>query len=78
MATASLIQLIHVSEAARPLTQPDLLEVSVEYNRLRDITGILLYYKASFFQVLEGDAETVGKLSTSRYAKTRATAIIPS
>jgi hypothetical protein len=65
MASESLIQLIYVSEATRPLTQPELLElleVSVENNFLQNITGILLYYKESFFQVLEGDAETVGNL----------------
>jgi hypothetical protein len=65
MVTESLIQLIYISEATRPMTQPDLLElleVSVEYNRLQHITGILLYYKESFFQVLEGDAQTVGTL----------------
>jgi hypothetical protein len=65
MAAESLIQLIYVSEATRPLTQPELLELleeSMENNRLHNITGILLYYKESFFQVLEGGAETVGKL----------------
>ena len=65
MASESLIQLIYVSEATRTLTQQEvleLLEVAVENNRQQNITGILLYYKDSFFQVLEGDAETVGKL----------------
>ena len=60
-----LHQLLYVSVETRPHTQEDilaLLKKSREKNTLLGITGILLYYKRHFFQVLEGEKDAIFKL----------------
>jgi hypothetical protein len=37
----------------------EILDSSVKHNRLNDITGMLLYYKSAFMQVLEGSESAV-------------------
>ncbi|WP_199611567.1 BLUF domain-containing protein [Flocculibacter collagenilyticus] len=39
-----------------------LLESSRQNNKKIDVTGILLFHKGSFFQVLEGDKEVINNL----------------
>lgn len=60
-----MIQLAYTSIAAKPLKQTallSLLQQSRLFNAQHKITGILLYKDKSFFQVIEGDIETVDKL----------------
>ncbi len=58
----NLIQLIYSSSATQELQDSELLsilEVSRRNNAARNVTGMLLSEKWSFFQVLEGPAESV-------------------
>ncbi len=64
----SIYKLVYVSSASLPVTNKemyDLLEKSRQNNFRLEITGILLCYEDNFFQLLEGDKETVKSL----YAK---------
>jgi hypothetical protein len=64
----SLSHLIYASAAESQMGQPELrtiLERARTVNSQLDVTGILLYSEGSFFQVLEGRAETIDSL----YAK---------
>lgn len=64
----SLVSLVYVSFASRPMTDDDLrdiLTVARETNKTLDITGMLLYRDGFFIQVLEGEREAVDGL----YAK---------
>lgn len=57
--------LIYVSHATKAMTEGDLLELLVEArnNNLKlDITGMLLYQKGQFMQMLEGDRLAVVEL----------------
>ena len=57
--------LIYVSKEAYPLKQSDLddiLELSSKNNKEKEITGMLLYIEGRFFQVLEGEKETIEEL----------------
>ena len=63
-----LIRTVYVSAATKPFTQPelrDLLSKSRMRNRSVGITGLLLYHKQSFFQVLEGEEADVTSLFAS-------------
>jgi Sensors of blue-light using FAD len=58
----SLQQLIYASAAAKPFTPPELralLAVARANNTPIEVSGLLLYHQGSFFQVLEGEKETV-------------------
>jgi EAL domain-containing protein (putative c-di-GMP-specific phosphodiesterase class I) len=60
-----LIQLIYCSAANRSFSRNELTSLLAESRRKniqRNITGILLYSKGSFFQVLEGEAEMINAL----------------
>lgn len=60
----SLIQLIYVSSAATEYDADELdriLESSVRRNRNDGITGMLLYSRGTFLQVLEGEESSVDK-----------------
>jgi len=60
-----LIQLIYCSTAQhlfRPEELTDLLVKAREKNQELNVTGMLLYSDGSFFQVLEGEPETVDRL----------------
>ncbi len=64
----SIYKLVYVSSASKPMSQGEileLLEISRQNNFLLDVTGILLCYEGNFFQLLEGEKETVKDL----YAK---------
>lgn len=61
----ALIQLIYVSTAAAewpPEVLTEILDASVRHNREKNITGLLLYRRGSFMQVLEGEAADVDEL----------------
>lgn len=63
-------ELIYASAAQTlldPLQLGAILEVARRNNARLKVTGILLYHEGSFFQVLEGEAETVNAL----YARIR-------
>lgn len=57
-----MFHVIYVSEAARPMSQADLLEL-LEVSRRRNarllLTGLLLYADGKFMQVLEGKEVSV-------------------
>jgi hypothetical protein len=58
-------QLIYSSHATRPLDDDELDQIlasAVSGNARRDITGLLLYTKGSFLQVLEGKAAEIDEL----------------
>lgn len=57
--------MVYVSAATKPFTQTDLQELLLKartHNSSVGVTGLLLYHKLSFFQILEGQAEEVSKL----------------
>ena len=63
--TKKEILLVYCSAAIRPFESKDivdLLMVSRKHNEKNNITGMLLYIDESFFQVLEGDEETLHAL----------------
>ena len=60
-----MINLIYFSHAARPMSGDDLqvlLAGARERNKVKGITGLLLYQSGYFLQALEGDAEVVHEL----------------
>lgn len=60
--TMPLTQLIYTSTAVEPMSDEsltDILQCSVQKNRLHGITGMLLYRRGTFLQVLEGRAQAV-------------------
>jgi len=64
-----LIQLIYISTATQELEDKEIhqiLESSVRHNTPQEVTGLLLYSKGSFMQVLEGAEaavdETMGRI----------------
>lgn len=61
----TLRQIVYFSAAIRPLSPQELagiLEVARENNQRADITGMLLYRRGHFLQVLEGPEEGLGVL----------------
>ena len=57
-----LIQLIYVSSAVEEFSDDELdriLESSVRHNTPQAVTGMLLYSRGSFMQVLEGEEDAV-------------------
>lgn len=70
----SLMHLIYTSAAAPGLGDADLediVQVSRTNNARRSITGMLLFTKGSFFQVLEGDEGTVQEVFATIVADPR-------
>ena len=58
-------QILYVSVETHPITKDDLSELlkqSRENNRSLGITGILIYYKKHFFQILEVEKDKVFEL----------------
>jgi len=61
----SLIQLIHLSRASRPMSLSALVGLMVqcrERNRIEGITGVLMYHDQQFVQLLEGDTQVVAEV----------------
>ena len=59
-----LVQLVYVSAATKLLTDEELdqiLESSVRHNTQNGVTGLLLYTKGNFMQVLEGTESAVSE-----------------
>ena len=62
----TVLQVLYVSRIAEGLTDRDIksiLQISRRNNRKLDVTGCLLMPRHYFAQVLEGDADDVGRLS---------------
>lgn len=60
-----LIQLVYASATTKRFSKKELvklLELSRARNAERDVTGVLLLAEGTFFQVLEGEEETVEAL----------------
>jgi len=60
-----LIRLIYASETAAPMGPNEvqaLLTLARRKNRLRDITGLLVFDSRYFLQVLEGDRQVISEL----------------
>ncbi len=60
-----LIHLIYCSAASKPFSREDLAELLTKARRNNEqcgVTGMLLYTEGSFFQILEGEPETVDAL----------------
>lgn len=63
-----MIRLIYVSSATREMDEEDLislLEQSRDRNKRQNVTGMLLYARENFFQVLEGDEHDVDQIYES-------------
>lgn len=74
-----LHQLIYICSSTRPLSEDDLIELLADAkgrNVERHITGILLYYKSTFLQVLEGDVNELHHLYQSITQDPRATGMV--
>lgn len=66
--------ILYVSDATKDFSNSDievLLDTSIEFNAKNDITGILLYRKGRFMQLLEGNNETVTNLYHKIYIDDR-------
>ena len=62
---AEIIHLVYISTGTRPMRPEELTELlnhSRERNAERGVTGILMYCKHHFLQILEGPEEQVGAL----------------
>lgn len=60
-----MVRLIYVSSATKDMSEEDLiklLEQSREKNKIKNLTGMLLYAGGNFFQVLEGSKSDVDGL----------------
>ena len=56
------IQLVYVSATTRPFLRAELADLLLRartHNSSIEVTGLLLYHKLSFFQILEGDDRVV-------------------
>jgi len=65
---SELVQLTYSSVATHPFSHDELLDLLKQFrrhNQASGITGMLLYAEGSFFQVLEGNPETIDKLFTA-------------
>jgi hypothetical protein len=59
-----MIQTLYVSKATKPMSEDEILEIlkqSRERNKEDSITGMLLYVKEKFFQILEGEESKVSE-----------------
>lgn len=74
MSSPKLTHLIYTSAAASTLDLPQLhkiLELARKKNDARGVTGMLLYTSGTFFQVLEGEHETLKALFATIAADAR-------
>lgn len=58
-------ELLYTSEASWEMTKEELVELlnqSRDKNRKLDVTGLLLYHKKEFMQLIEGEKEEILKL----------------
>jgi hypothetical protein len=58
----ALVQLVYTSRAAQPFTPAQLHELTqhcIQNNAQHDITGLLMYSRGWFIQMLEGEREAV-------------------
>jgi hypothetical protein len=74
-----LCNLIYISAAAKFFTDAELKELLIncrDNNKRNSITGVLLYSKGTFVQVLEGEEEIVGSTFRKIEGDPRHTGII--
>ena len=60
-----LVHCIYASASTKPLSEADFMDILQSARRNNEqlgVTGMLLYEDGSFFQVLEGEADTVNEL----------------
>ncbi len=75
-----LCQLLYASRAARPMTSDELNALGAaasEYNEANQISGILVYSKQRFIQVLEGPPDQIAELFASIERDPRHTEVRP-
>jgi len=61
-------QILYASTASHAMTETELLELlkqARKRNKANDVTGIMLYHKGYFVQLLEGDADAVDTIYQS-------------
>jgi hypothetical protein len=76
VATGTLLSAVYVSSAYSGMTDQELaalLEISRENNKVRGITGMLLYRGGDFMQVIEGPAANIEHLLKALAADKRHT-----
>jgi len=56
------IQIVYTSKATGDVELEELLKTSVRNNAAQNVSGMLIYTKGSFLQLLEGDTSTVDAL----------------
>lgn len=74
-----MIRLIYASSAAITFNESNLMQLLGECranNEKLDVSGLLLYSKENFFQILEGEEHVVGKLFTDISLDSRHTGVI--
>lgn len=60
-----MYHLVYTSYGSQPFSESDLIQLlnqSNTWNKTKEITGMLLYLRGKFIQVLEGDKSEVKKL----------------
>jgi len=58
-------RMTYISRLSTPLSEEDIKEigiVSAEKNQSKNITGVLVYFSGLFFQIIEGDDDTIDQL----------------
>lgn len=76
---AQLRRLIYISSASSRFAQADLdqiLAISRSNNSARGLTGMLLFHDGCFFQVLEGEPETIERTFATISRDTRHSGVI--
>ena len=74
-----MIRLIYASSATTAFNENDLMQLLGKCranNEKRDVSGLLLYAKENFFQILEGDEGVVEKLYADIASDTRHNGVI--
>jgi len=73
-ATVTDIQIVYTSKARREVNDAEIVQIhstALTNNIQSDITGMLLYAKGSFLQVIEGAADAIDRLMEKIRADTR-------
>jgi hypothetical protein len=68
------IQIVYTSKARRDVNDAEIVQIhstSLINNAQRDITGMLLYAKGTFLQVIEGTVDSISRLMEKISADTR-------
>ncbi|RFZ90691.1 BLUF domain-containing protein [Mucilaginibacter conchicola] len=74
-----MLSIVYISAAVDLLTDEDLKDLLIQSqtsNKKYDVTGLLLYYKGVFMQVIEGSSEHITQLFRNIEKDQRHTAVI--